>query len=92
MPTQGENRKAVKSAKLEKAVNSFEVITREWYTKYSATWNSSHGERILRRFERDIFPWIGSKPIAEIAAPELLATLRRIESQGSIGNSTPRIG
>lgn len=36
------------------------------------TWNVSHGERIIRRFERDIFPWIGSKPVAEIAAPELL--------------------
>jgi hypothetical protein len=73
----GQNRKAVKAAKMEQAANSFEVITREWYTKYSATWNASHGERIIRRFERDIFPWIGGKPIAELAAPELLAAVRR---------------
>ena len=38
------------------AANSFEVMTREWYTKYSATWTASHGERIIRRFERDLFP------------------------------------
>ncbi len=24
-------------------------------------------ERIIRRFERDIFPWIGGRPIAEIS-------------------------
>jgi integrase len=88
----GENRKAVKAAKMEQAANSFEVITREWYTKYSATWNASHGERIIRRFERDIFPWIGSKPIAELAAPELLATLRRIENRGALETAHRALG
>jgi hypothetical protein len=40
----GENRNAVKAAKMEQASNSFEIITQEWYTKYSATWNASHGK------------------------------------------------
>ena len=88
----GENRKAVKAAKSEQGANSFEVITRQWYTKYSATWNASHGERIIRRFERDLFPWIGSKPIAEIAAPELLATVRRIESRGAVETAHRALG
>jgi integrase len=88
----GENRKAVKAATMEKAANSFEVITREWYTKYSVTWNASHGERIIRRFERDIFPWIGSKPIAELAAPELLAAVRRIESRGALETAHRALG
>jgi integrase len=88
----GENRKAVKAAKIEKAANSFEVVAREWYAKYSPIWNSSHGERILRRFERDIFPWMGSKPIAEIAAPELLATVRRIEGRGAVETAHRALG
>ena len=88
----GENRKAVKSAKMDQAANSFEVITREWYTKYSATWNASHGERIIRRFERDLFPWIGGKPIAEIAAPDLLATVRRIENRGALETAHRALG
>ena len=33
---------------------------------------------------RDIFPWLGKRPIAEIKAPELLAVLRRIESRGAL--------
>ena len=88
----GENRKAVRATKMDKAANSFEVVTREWYTKYSATWNASHGERIIRRFERDIFPWIGGKPIAEIAAPDLLATVRRIENRGALETAHRALG
>jgi len=65
-----------RSAK-EASENSFEVIAREWFTKYSSKWSSSHGERILRRLEKDIFPWLGCRPISDITAPELLSVLRR---------------
>lgn len=78
------NRKAIKAAKGEQAANSFEVVAREWYAKFSQTWNENHGTRIIRRLERDIFPWIGSKPIAEVSAPDLLATVRRIENRGAL--------
>lgn len=79
-----ENRKALKTAKADRAANSVEIIAREWYARYSTTWVKNHGNRILRRFERDIFPWIGGRPIAEITAPELLAVIRRIENRGAI--------
>ncbi|MDP2398964.1 MAG: integrase arm-type DNA-binding domain-containing protein [Burkholderiales bacterium] len=79
-----ENRKALKTAKADRAANSLEIIAREWHGKYSATWVKNHGNRILRRLERDIFPWIGGRPIAEITAPELLAVIRRIESRGAL--------
>ncbi len=79
-----ENRKALKSARMGRAANSFEVIAREWYAKQETTWAKNHGARIIRRFERDVFPWIGGRPIAEISAPELLAVIRRIESRGAI--------
>lgn len=83
----GEHRKAHKAAKADRAANSFEVIAREWFAKYSANWTSDHGNRIIRRFERDIFPWIGGRPIAEITAPELLAAIRRIENRGALETS-----
>ena len=71
-----DNRKANKSARADRAANSFEVVTREWFAKYSPNWAEHHSGRIIRRFERDIFPWIGGRPIAEITAPELLAVVR----------------
>jgi hypothetical protein len=51
----------MKSARTDRAANSFEVVAREWFAKYSATWAVNHGNRIIRRFERDIFPWIGDR-------------------------------
>lgn len=87
-----ENRKAIKSTRMDRAANSFEVVGREWFAKYSPTWASNHGDRIIRRFERDIFPWIGSKPIAEITAPELLAVIRRIESRGALETAHRALG
>jgi len=78
------NRKVQKAASVERSANSFEVVAREWFAKYSPNWVASHGDKILRRFERDIFPWLGARPIADITAPELLTALRRIENRGAI--------
>ncbi len=66
------------------AVDSFEEVAREWFDKFSAKWVPSHAEKIIRRLERDIFPWIGRRPIDSITAPELLSALRRIEERGAV--------
>lgn len=63
---------------------SFEAVAREWYGKHQATWAPSHGEKVIRRLERDVFPWIGAKPIAGIKPPELLQILKRVEERGAI--------
>lgn len=77
-------KRAQKAARLDREANSFEVVAREWFAKFEPTWVDSHGDRIIRRFERDIFPWIGGRPMAEVKAPELLACLRRIEERGAL--------
>lgn len=77
-------RKAQKQATTERIANSFEVIAREWHGKRAASWVSGHGDKIIRRFERDIFPWLGSQPIQDLTAPGLLTVLRRIEKRGAI--------
>ncbi|MBN2427881.1 MAG: integrase arm-type DNA-binding domain-containing protein [Deltaproteobacteria bacterium] len=79
-----EVKKAQKLAGEERAENSFEVIAREWHEKFSANWSPSHSATTIRRLEADVFPVIGSRPIADIKAPELLKMLRRIESRGAL--------
>jgi hypothetical protein len=64
--------------------NSFEAVAREWYAKHSLRWAPSHGDKIIRRLERDVFPWLGSRPISEITPPQLLQILRRIEDRGAL--------
>ncbi len=79
-----ENRKAIKATQVEHTANSFEVIAREWHAKYSPQWAPSHSDKIIRRLERDIFPWLGNKPIANITPPDLLKVLRHIEERGAL--------
>lgn len=80
----GAAKQAAKRTAKAETQDSFEALAREWFAKYSPSWAAGHSEKIIRRFERDIFPWIGSRPIAQITAPDLLAVLRRIESRGAI--------
>ena len=79
-----ENRKAAKAAKTERTGNSVEVVAREWLTRNSSTWASSHADKVAARLENDVFPWIGGKPIAELTPMEVLSCLRRIEQRGAI--------
>ena len=78
-----EHRKAAKVALVESTENTFEAIAREWFGLFSKQWVSGHADKIIRRLELNVFPWIGTRPIKAITAPELLAVLRRIEIRGA---------
>jgi integrase len=79
-----ENRKAEKATQRLNAENSFEAVAREWFSKFSAKWTEGHSSKIIARLERDVFPWIGGKAIAELKARDVLAVLQRIEQRGAI--------
>jgi len=79
----GEVRKAEKCATAA-CEKTFERIAREWWAKFQPSWTDEHGLQILRRLELNVFPWIGSRPIKEITAPEVLTLARRIESRGAL--------
>ena len=79
-----ENKKAVKQSRAESLSNSFEVIAREWYERNMTDKSEHHQKRAMSLFQRDIFPYLGSKPITDIKAIELLTALRRIEARNAI--------
>ena len=76
-------RQARRAAAVERAAHTFEPIAREWFERHAARWAASHRDRLIRRLERDAFPWLGARPITEIRAPELLAVARRVEARGA---------
>jgi len=79
----GAVKKAQKASRADSAANSFEVVAREWHEKFKESWSPSHAHVTITRLERDIFPWMGKRPISEIEPPEVLAVLQRIESRGA---------
>ncbi len=78
-----ETKKAQKSAQTQEQ-DTFEVIAREWHAKYAPTWADSHADKIIRRLELFVFPWLGKKPIRSITAPDILSLLRKLEDRGTL--------
>jgi len=78
----GETRKAEKAAGEQRAANSFEVVAREWLVKQS--WVPGYISKVTAWMANDVFPYIGSRPIASLSAPDFLSVGRRIEERGAI--------
>lgn len=75
-----ENRKSENQSRKNIVFNSFEASVREWLVAQMSSKSASHRGKVLRRFELYVFPWIGSKPIGEITAPQILECVRRVQN------------
>lgn len=64
--------------------NTYENIAREWHETKKPSWTGRHPETVMKKLEGDLFPDLGSRPITEITAPELLAVIRKIEARGAL--------
>jgi integrase len=80
----GEVKKAQKAAVKTACTNSFEAVALEWFEVWKVGRAESHTSKAMGRLTKDIFPWLGKRPVAEVTAPEVLAVLRRVESRGVI--------
>jgi len=66
------------------AQGSFESVALEWFDTRKDEWAPSYANKILRRLEADVFPWLGKLPVQQITPPMVLDVLRRAESRGVI--------
>lgn len=76
-------RRADKLRAVLSAETTFEAIGREWLAKQKPKLAASTYAKSEWMLRDNVFPWLGSRPIAEIEPPELLAVLRRIEDRGA---------
>lgn len=80
----GEAKKEEKIAQQISLKNTFEAIAREWHQSKADRWSLRYRDEIIDTFEKDIFPYIGKRPIAEIKPMELLEALRKMEKRGAL--------
>ena len=66
------------------AGDSFKVVALEWFEKQEPLWSEAYAVRTKRQFERDLFPWLGERRLADIEPVELLAALRKVEERGAV--------
>jgi integrase len=79
-----ENKKATKATRVENSINSFEVIAREWLEVFFKTKSDSHKQKTFRRLEVYLFPFVGSKAMADITAVDILEALKRPQNQNKL--------
>jgi integrase len=77
-------KKATKRAAKLANDNTFEAIAREWLENQRKRLAPRYLALLLARLEADVFPQIGSRPVTNIDAPELLEMLRKVEKRGVI--------
>ncbi|MDB6086855.1 MAG: integrase [Gammaproteobacteria bacterium] len=73
-------RKAEKRADAQ----SFKSVALEWHQQRVATWSKGYATQLMHRMNKNLFPWIGSKPIAKMTAADFLDCLQRIEKRGAV--------
>ncbi|OVZ87307.1 integrase [Yersinia frederiksenii] len=78
-----QNKQQEKLARQGEATNTFEAITREWYQRRYDRWSESYRLEMMSTFERDVFPYIGYRPIKEIKPLELMVVLSKLEKRGA---------
>ncbi|CAN5466812.1 tyrosine-type recombinase/integrase [soil metagenome] len=71
-------------ANIEASRNTFERVAREWHATSKPQWAAVHADDVIRSLERDVFPSIGSLPVADLKPPKILEVLKSIEDRGSI--------
>lgn len=79
-----EEKRLIKLTRMIESENSFEAVAREWHNKQKDRYTPKHHKAVLTRLENDAFPLLGSRPINQIKAPELLVTVQKIEKRGAI--------
>ncbi|EAA8278938.1 DUF4102 domain-containing protein [Salmonella enterica] len=79
-----EVRKERKIALQTESESAFEKIATEWHQMKSTKWSEGYASDIMEAFQKDIFPYIGERPVGEIKPLELLNVLRKIEKRGAL--------
>lgn len=77
-----EQRKVERAAAVTAQDNSFKSVAGQWLEHWKIGKDANHVVVMERRLKANIFPSIGSRPIADIEAPDLVVMVKAIEARG----------
>ena len=77
-------RKKEKALALNSSDNTFEAVARAWHENRQVRWTQGYAQDVIKRLEADIFPELGSYPIADVNAALVLRSIRKIEERGAL--------
>lgn len=78
-----ELKRSERAARAIASEGNFENVANAWYDQQLPTWSPATAKKRRALLDNDLIPWLGSRPISEINALELLQALKRIENRGA---------
>ena len=79
----GALRKAAKVKVLQEAANTFEAVTNDWLAHQAGRWEAVTLERTRASLNADVFPALGSRPMATVTTREVMEIVKKIEARGA---------
>lgn len=79
----GTAKREERQARAGAAENTFQVVALELHAMKAKSCAANTSAKMLTQMENHIFPAIGSRPIAEVKPPEILAMLKSVETKGT---------
>ena len=61
---------------------TFRIVAEEWHKRQSNQWTEKHTKDVSRSLEYHVYPDFGEIPISDITKQDVIANLRKLESEG----------
>ena len=63
--------------------NTFQAVAEEWVSRKRSNWSERYERQLSHVLKTDVYPAIGTRPIASITAADILEILQKVESRGA---------
>lgn len=80
----GALKKAARASVETAAANTVQAVGLDWLAIQKDGWSDTHYVREERNLRKDVFPYLGRRPIRDIDPPELLKVIRKVEERGAL--------
>jgi integrase len=77
-------KKVLKNSRIENSANTFEVVSREFAESHLSRYTERHQQKVLRQMELYLFPWVGNKSMADLSPQDILACVKRVQTQNKM--------
>ncbi len=77
----GEARREARRAILQAQDTAFEPVARQWWEGWRVNKTARYADHVLRRLEADVFPELGHRPVATLAASHFVRMAKLIEGR-----------
>lgn len=79
-----EAKREAKQAKIAATAQTFEAVAQQWLKKMAPTRSTSTQDKVQGWLDKNVFPVIGKKPIADIKPRDILAAVQKMETRGAV--------